>query len=83
MAQSVERRLGKAEATGPIPASSRGEKPEKPDDCRFFGFFYIPEWDRGIKTVFYGQPELFRDVFFLKCIFSQKMSFSCAEVRDC
>ena len=41
MAQSVERRLGKAEVTGSIPVSSLHEKSEKPDDYRLFGFFFL------------------------------------------
>ena len=41
VAQSVERRLGKAEVTGPIPVSSLRERSGKSGDYRFFGFSFL------------------------------------------
>ena len=39
MAQSVERRIGSAEVTGPIPVSSSARKERKPLNCKGFRFF--------------------------------------------
>ena len=59
VAQSVERRLGKAEVTGPIPVSSSHEKSEKPDDYRFFGFFFLlKRGTGGVRSVEHAIPAL-------------------------
>ena len=40
VAQSVERRLGKAEVTGPIPVSSLHDERQNPVFMRVLAFFY-------------------------------------------
>ena len=42
VAQSVVRRIGSAEVTGPIPVSSSARKERKPLNCKDFRFFTFP-----------------------------------------